>query len=723
MTSAVSADRNAPAGLPGRAALLSVRDLRVTLLAAGGTIAAVRGVSLDVSEGESLAVVGESGSGKSVTFLSLLGLLPKIVPCTITGDIHFEGRDLTRLSTEALRQIRGRKVAMIFQDPLSALNPVLKIGNQIADVIQAHERGISRAVAWRRAVEALETVRIPDAGSRASDYPYQFSGGMRQRVLIAMAVVCRPRILIADEPTTALDVTIQAQILDLLDTLRRDLNMGLVLITHDLGLVARYSGRVAVMYAGSIVEQGTVRAIFSQSRHPYSVSLLASMPRIADGKGVRLASIPGVPPNLQTKPLGCTFRPRCFLTAGRSQCADLTPALVAVGHQHSAACHFSPELAAKSPAIGKAPMPVNVGPINNDVLDTNAPPYVVIEGSLAVLRVDGLTKRFTVRSDWFGGKRAEVHAVDDVSFDLRPGETIGIVGESGSGKSTLARLIVRLIEPSAGRVMVEGTDITALSHSQLQAVRDRMQVMFQDSRASLNPRMTIEAIVGEPLVIRGKWGSVGREHVHQALARVGLGPQHAKRLPHEFSGGQQQRIGLARALILEPQLLVLDEPISSLDVSIRAQMINLLQDLQAELRLSYVFIAHDLSVVHHISDRIAVMYLGRIVELGDADLICQKPLHPYTANLIEAIPQPDPSAENSRRRTLVTGGLPDPIDRPSGCAFHTRCQLAMAIGINETQDTVEVQGKRLPRRCVEERPPLCQHRRLGWAACHYAMRS
>jgi len=611
--------------VPGPEAALRVRDLCVEIRSELGTVQPVRGVSFEVRRGEFLGIVGESGSGKSVTFLSVLGLLPTLVDCRISGERLFGQRDLARMPPRELRRLLGAEISIVFQDPLSALNPAFRIGEQIADVVLTHEPGISRATAWRRAVDALERVRIPNAAARVHDYPHQFSGGMRQRVLIAMAIACHPKVLVADEPTTALDVTVQAEILALLEQLRRDLDMSIVLITHDLGVIARHAERVVVMYRGEIVEQAAVADLFARPRHEYTQALLASVVRFGGG----------------------------------------------------------------------APKPAALGG------DT-------------VLRVDGLCRQFVLPR-----RSGVLHAVRDVSFELGRGETLGIVGESGSGKSTMARCVMHLIEPSAGTVAVEGKRVSGSDKPSIRHLRDRMQIVFQDSRAALNPRMTVQEIVGEPLVIRGQWDQGGRERVARMLARVGLAPEHAQRYPHEFSGGQQQRIGIARALVLNPAVVVLDEPVSSLDVSIRAQIVALLQELQAEFGVAYLFIAHDLSVVHHLSDRVAVMYLGRIVEIGDGDDVCLRPLHPYTQLLIESVPQPDPAAPRSDAALRMPGERPDPIHLPSGCVFHTRCPRARTVALEGTEPTVEADGDRLPARCVHEHPALLPEGRTR-VACHFA---
>ncbi|HEX4508689.1 MAG TPA: dipeptide ABC transporter ATP-binding protein, partial [Burkholderiaceae bacterium] len=608
--------------------VLQVRDLVVEIRTDMGLTQPVKGISFDVRRGEFLGVVGESGSGKSVTFLSVLGLLPSLADCTIRGQRIFESTDLSLLGAREMRKLLGAAVSIVFQDPLSALNPAFRIGEQIADVVTAHEPRVSRDEARRRAVEALRHVRIPNPAARADDYPHQFSGGMRQRVLIAMAIVCRPRLLIADEPTTALDVTVQAEILALLDQLRREMSMAVVLITHDLGVVAAYAERVAVMYQGRIVEQAPVRDLFQRPRHTYTRSLLAGVLHL------------GQP-----------------LHAGRAAEAAQEP----------------------------------------------------------VLRVENLAKTFAL-----GRRRGAVPAVRDVSFELRQRETLGIVGESGSGKSTMARCVMHLIEPSSGEVMLEGTRIDSADKASIRKLRDRMQLVFQDARAALNPRMTVQEIVGEPLAIRGQWHEGGAERVARMLARVGLEPEHAQRYPHEFSGGQQQRIGIARALILHPAVVVLDEPVSSLDVSIRGQIIGLLEELQREFGLSYLFIAHDLSVVHRISDRVAVMYLGRMVEIGDADSVCLAPKHPYTRLLIESVPAADPAVPRSDAVLRLSGERPDPMHPPSGCVFHTRCPLARTLAAADNQEWVEVEGDRVPAVCVNDVPRLLPEPGGACVACHFA---
>ena len=685
--------------------LLEVRDLRVSILTDTGVAPAIRGVSLQVRPSEIFAVVGESGSGKSVTFLTVMGLLRSMMRCEIAGSISFNGQELTLESPETLRRLRGRSLSMIFQDPLSALNPVFRVGDQIATVLRAHEPHLSRREALNRAVEALDLVRIPGAKARAHDYPYQFSGGMRQRAMIAMAIACRPKLLIADEPTTALDVTTQAQILELLHGLCRDLAMALVLITHDLGIVARYADRIAVMYGGRIVEEASFEAIFNRPAHPYTTALLQAVPKLVGIPGARLASIAGEPGGAHTDATGCAFEPRCGRAQGWLTCRSVRPELKPLAPSHVVACH-------------RPPMPQRVAVTYSTASAATGSVEAAEAAAHAgegVLRVDGICKNFWTRTF----TPMLVHAVADVSFEVARGETLGVVGESGSGKTTLARLILRLIEPTSGRIFIEGRDATKLDRRDLLSVRDRVQVMFQDSRSALNPRMRVEAIVGEPLVIRRQWRGGGAGRVRTMLQRVGLSPRLGMRYPHEFSGGQQQRIALARALMSNPALLVLDEPVSSLDVSIRAQIINLLKDLQEESRLSYLFIAHDLAVVRNISHRIAVMYLGRIVELGPAAAVCENPLHPYTRALVDAVPVADPMVARARSSGVLVGDAPSPISPPAGCPFHPRCEHATEIAARGDVAVRSENDRRLPDICVTRRPALVQKDNGRWAACHF----
>ncbi|MCC7428695.1 MAG: ABC transporter ATP-binding protein [Alphaproteobacteria bacterium] len=645
--------------------LLSVEDLHVQFHTSRGIVRAVEGVSYQVRAGEVLAIVGESGCGKSVSSLAVMGLLAKPAGRVTQGRILFDGRDLLTLSDEQMREIRGRDIAMIFQEPMTSLNPVLPIGLQITEPLTIHLK-MDEAAARARAIELLKMVGITDPERRLEQYPHQFSGGMRQRVMIAIGLACNPKLIIADEPTTALDVTIQAQILELMKDLSRRLNIALVLITHNLGVVARYADRVNVMYAARIVEQGSADDVFHRPRHPYAMGLLRSVPRLDRPRGERLETIEGLPPNLLAPPEGCRFAARCPF---RLDACEADPALAEIEPGHSAACHRAAEIAAGT-------------------LTAPPPPPLPVRGEAAasaadarpILEVAGLKKYFEVSrsTGLFSRVQGEVRAVNDISFTVQRGETLGLVGESGCGKTTVGRLILRLEDPTGGAIRFEGEDIAGKSAAELRAFRRKIQVIFQDPYSSLNPRMTVGQIIAEPLSVYRLVPSAraAKERVAELLTQVGLFPYMAERYPHEMSGGQRQRIGIARALAMEPEFIVCDEPVSALDVSIQGQIINLLEDLQARLGLTYLFIAHDLAVVRHISTRVAVMYLGRIMELADRDTIYADPRHPYTRALLDAAPVPDPTIEKARAPRTLQGELPSPLNPPTGCVFHTRCPLA-----------------------------------------------
>jgi peptide/nickel transport system ATP-binding protein len=583
------------------------------------------------------------------------------------GAVHFDGRDLLALPGDEMRRVRSQEISMIFQEPMTSLNPAFTIGNQIAEVVRTHQ-GVSKKAAWAHAVEMLDRVGIANASARAGDYPHAFSGGMRQRAMIAMALCNEPKLLVADEPTTALDVTIQAQILELLAELQRDLGMAVLFVTHDLGVVAQICERVVVMYAGQVVEEETVDALFAQPLHPYTEGLLDSMPQVS-AKGSELHVIPGQVPRADEMPAGCRFHPRCSYAAQ----ACTTRAVELEPHDGGLTrCLRVDELTlrgGRTDALRGVEAPAGVpegGPTSGDA------------GVLVDVR--GLSKAFPVHSGLLRRVTGEVRAVDGVDFTIERGETLGLVGESGSGKSTVARLVLRLIDPSAGVVDFDGSDIAKLDARALKAARRDMQIVFQDPYSSLDPRSTVAASVGEPLTIyEGLKGRAREQRVLALLRQVGLGAEALSRYPHQFSGGQRQRIAIARALALQPALLVCDEPLSSLDVSTQSQVINLLDDLQEQLGLTYLFISHDLAVVRHISDRIAVMYLGRIVELGAAEEVYGRPTHPYTEALLSAIPVPDPVEQRRRSRIVLQGDIPSPLAPPSGCRFHPRCPYAMDV--------------------------------------------
>jgi peptide/nickel transport system ATP-binding protein len=642
------------------APVLTVRDLHVHFTTPHGLVRAVEGVSYSVHPGETVAIVGESGSGKSVSALAIMRLLPPANSRIAGGQVHFRGRDLLTLSDDEMRQIRGRDIAMIFQEPMTSLNPVLTIGLQVMEPLLAHME-MDEAQARRRAVELLTLVGITEPETRLAQYPHQLSGGMRQRVMIAIGLACNPALLIADEPTTALDVTIQAQILELMKDLSRRLGIAVVIITHNLGIVARYADRVNVMYAARIVESGSADAVFAHPLHPYARGLLAAVPRLDRGRRAKLQTIEGAPPNLLNPPEGCRFRPRCQHAV--ETCRAIPP-LVEPAPGHTVACHRWQELDAPASASTATSVGANGGGNQNGA-------------AAPILEVADVSRFFTVGGGILRPSR-QVRAVNGVSLEIKPGETIGLVGESGCGKSTLGRVILRLDEPTAGRIVFDGAELGALRKSEMFAVRRKMQVIFQDPYSSLNPRMKVGDIIGEPMwVHRILPAERIPQRVAELLSLVGLHGYMADRYPHQLSGGQRQRVGIARALAVNPRFIVCDEAVSALDVSIQGQVINLLEELQKKLGLTYLFIAHDLAVVRHISTRVAVMYLGRIVEFAPTDELFANPQHPYTKALLDAAPVPDPVVERARPRTIIRGELPSPLRPPSGCFFHPRCPIAV----------------------------------------------
>jgi peptide/nickel transport system ATP-binding protein len=650
--------------------ILEVEDLRTWFFGDSGPVRAVDGVSFRLDRGETLGIVGESGSGKSVTAKSVMRLLEE--PARIvSGSIRFRGRDLATLPESALRKVRGAEIAMVFQDPMTSLNPVLRILRQLVETMTAHGR-FTRKSAGARAVSLLQRMGVAGAERAVRSYPHQFSGGMRQRVMLAMGFANEPSLLIADEPTTALDVTIQAQILDLLRGLNADLGTSVILISHDLGVIANICSRVLVMYAGEVVEEGRPEALLTDPRHPYTWALLHAAPRLDAGEGDRrLITIEGQPPDPRAWPDGCRFRARCPFAIAR--CAE-HPDLLEVAPGRKARCWVTQ-------AGGRLDPPERVRPTVTAPVRRDAPERV--------LEVRDVAKHFVLPRGGVFEPRRVLRAVDGVDLDVARGETVGLVGESGCGKSTLARLIMRLHEPTSGSIRLEGRDITHASAAALRPTRRRMQMIFQDPYGSLNPRMKIGEILSGPLRLHGiaRSDAAARTRVLELLDLVGLPGTSVERFPHEFSGGQRQRISIARALAVDPEFVVGDEPISALDVNIQAQIINLMVGLQERLGLTYLFIAHDLAVVRHISDRIVVLYLGRVVESAPAAELFARPLHPYTRTLISAVPVPDPVAERARQRIILKGEPPSPIDPPSGCRFRTRCPIAEA-------------------RCAEAMPPL-----------------
>ncbi len=667
--------------------VLEIDGLRTFIKRRTGVVRAVDGVSFAIEPGETVGLVGESGCGKTMTGLSIMGLLPGR-GFIADGAIRFGGADLASLNESAMRKVRGNEIGIVFQDPMTSLNPTMTIGHQIAEVVREH-RSVSREEALERAEEVLALVGMPRPRERLAYYPHQLSGGLRQRVMIGIALACEPKLLIADEPTTALDVTIQDQILALLDELKDRLGMAVLLITHDMGVIAGRADRVMVMYAGKIVEKASTGRLFGRTRHPYTAALLASIPRLDQPVTHRLYAIPGLPPDLANPPAGCRFAPRCRFAT--EECAASEPVLGGPDADHPYAC-FHPI----GPDSAAAPA---------EVADRHGGP----DGSGAasdLLVLDHAVKEFPVTKGALLRRAVgSVKAVSDVTLTIRRGQTLGLVGESGCGKTTIGRMIVALERPTSGRVLFEGEDLGSLSGPRLRQVRKDLQLMFQDPYASLDPRMRVGSILREPLQIQGLGSAAEqRARVADLLREVGLSPRSTELYPHEFSGGQRQRIGLARALALSPKLIVADEPVSALDVSIRSQILNLMRRLQAAHGLTYVVISHDLSVIRYLADQVGVMYLGKLVEVGNSVDVYERPAHPYTFGLLNTIPVPDPEVERAKHGVAVAGELPSAMDPPSGCRFRTRCPLARDI-------------------CAAEEPVLRTFGGEHRAACHFPLQA
>ncbi len=663
-------------------ALFALRGLTVDFLTPHGPVRAIDGVDLALRPGETLGLVGESGSGKTVGTLAPLGLLPGRTPVRVGGTAEFDGTDLLGLSPRERREMLGRDIGVVFQDPISALDPVQQVGDQIAETLRLRDRRLSQRAARSRAIDLLRAVGVPDPAGRIRAYPHEFSGGMCQRVVIAIAMANRPRLVIADEPTTAVDATVQAQLMELLAQLQAESGSAILLITHDLALVAQTADRICLMYAGKVVESAPTTSFVHHPAHPYGIGLLAGRADATERRR-RLPVIPGRIPDLTAMPPGCRFEPRCFRGSGDALCQQAVPQARIVD-DHTVACHYPGSEPA--PTVTDQPVAAPTQPSG----DESTP-------RTALLEVRGLAKEFPIRSTALRRRIGQVQAVDGIDLDLAAGETLALVGESGCGKSTTGRLILRLLDPTGGTVRVAGHDIASLSSSELRHARTTMQMVFQDPLGSLNPRLTAAENIADPLRAMGMPKPERHARIAELLAEVGLHPGHATRLPTEFSGGQRQRIGIARALSVRPSLVVLDEPVASLDVSVQAQIINLLMALQETYRTGYVFISHDLSVVRHISDRTAVMYLGRIVETGPTAAIFDDPQHPYTQALISAAP----ALGAARERIVLPGEPPSATSLPTGCRFRTRCVRATAI-------------------CGELEPPLA---RVGTGAitvaCHH----
>ncbi|MCX5206659.1 ABC transporter ATP-binding protein [Streptomyces sp. NBC_00237] len=670
--------------------VLSVRDLRISFPSEGGPVEAVRGVSFDLLPGRTLSIVGESGSGKSATAMGIMGLLPPTA--TLSGQVLLGDQDLIGLDDRALSRVRGKSIGMVFQDPLSALTPIFSVGRLLSDALRVHQ-DLSKKAAWEQAVELLDLVGIPDPRNRASSFPHEFSGGMRQRVVIAMAIANRPRVLVADEPTTALDVTVQAQILDVLRLAQRETGAGLVLITHDLGVVAGHADDVAVMYAGRFVERTDVHELFRRPSMPYTARLLAAVPTVDGGVRRPLVPIGGEPPALTGLPVGCPFANRCAvaLDACRSEEPELRPV---AGHGY-VACLRAAEMAEGTldPTGGAAPVePVApVAPVEPVTVVGQQPGTGRAGSGDVVLRVEDLVKTFPVTKGAFVKRRVgTLHAVNRVSFELRAGETLGLVGESGSGKTTTLMEILRLRQPEGGRIEIAGRKVGATdgtvagaalgttatpTGSSGRSLRHDVQIVMQDPLGALDPRLPVDQLLAEPLRVVGHDRDAIRSRVHELLTLVGLDASVSDRFPAALSGGQRQRIGIARALATEPKLLALDEPLSALDVSVQAGVINLLARLKRELGLASLMVAHDLAVVRYVCDRVAVMYLGHVVEIGDTETLFSDPKHPYTRALLSAVPVPDPERERTRERIVLEGEQPTATNLPGGCVFIDRCPV------------------------------------------------
>ncbi len=663
--------------------LLEINNLRTHFTVDGGAVAkAVDGISLSLEAGRTLAIVGESGCGKSQTAFSIMRLLEKNGYHPKDSEIRFDEQDLLAKSEEEMQKIRGNRIAMIFQEPMDSLNPLYRVGNQLSEPLKLHQN-MKGPQARVEALKLLKLVGIPAPETRLDSYPHEMSGGMRQRVMIAMALACKPSLLIADEPTTALDVTIQAQILGLMKGLQQETGMGILLITHDMAVVNQMADDVCVMYAGRVAEFGKRDEIFENMQHPYTRRLLESIPNSADIR-YRLHTIPGrVPGATEFKEDGCRFCERCIERLDK--CADETPERFAIGNSstHAAYCHLlvPDAVGDRSDAMRKEPRPEKPG------------------GGEVLIDVEDLKTYFPVKKGLLQRIVGHVKAVDGVNISVNRGETLALVGESGCGKTTAAHSILRLLNEAVGRVQFQGRNILDIPKKEVRGLRQSLQIVFQDPFSSLSPRLKIGDIIAEGLTIHHPGHSrIERDQlVANVLNDVGLGPEVVSRYPHEFSGGQRQRIALARALILEPDFLVLDEPTSALDVSVQAQILNLLEEIQIKRNLAYLFITHDLGVVEYIADSVAVMYLGRIVEYAKAEDLFRDAQHPYTQTLLEAVPRIDKVQGGFSR---IVGDVPSPLDPPSGCHFHPRCPFA--------QD-----------KCSKVTPEL---RRISAAevSCHYA---
>ena len=671
-------------------ALLRVEDLHVAVDTADGWKEVVRGVSFRVRSGEALGLVGESGSGKTMTVSAIVRLLPNGARA-MGGTVTFKGEDLLQATPKRLAEIRGREVSMVGQDSLISLNPLMRIGVQVREPLLLHHLADRRS-ANSSAAQGLQRLGLPDPARAMRRYPHEFSGGMRQRAMIGTALIASPSLVIADEPTTALDATVQAQIIDIWSRLNRELGVALILVSHDLGVVSELCDTLAVMYAGRIVEIGPTRVLMTHANHPYTRALLESMPSAATPKGVRLKAIPGEPPVVGAFPTGCPFHPRC--PYARDACRSAEPTLEAVG-ETQVSCWVAQERGTagiESLAGSEAALGARVTDAAESDISRQARPREEI------LALHQVTRHYLIPNLWPLLPPHRVHALDGVSLAVHRGETLGVAGESGCGKSTLARCALRLIDVDQGSIVFRGQDITQTRGEDLRQLRRHMQPVFQDPYGSLNPRARVRDIVGDPLIAHGIAGEACARRVAEVLEFVGLGGIFGDHLPHQLSGGQRQRVGIARAIALNPELIIADEPISALDVSIQAQVLNLFRDLQRGFNLTLIFISHDLRVVRHLSTHIAVMFLGKVVEYGPSEEMCERPLHPYTAALLSCVPEIGQGS--GRRRIVLSGEPPSPSSPPSGCRFRTRCPYADKI-------------------CAEVLPELKQVSDRRMVACHF----
>lgn len=670
--------------------LLEIDQLKVDFTKKEGDLTALKDITLDIQSGETICIVGESGSGKTVTSKAIMRLIDYENGKITNGSIELDGMDLTKLTNKHLRSIRGKKISMIFQEPMSAFDPVFTVGSQIIETLLEHKQS-SKAEAKEKALYLLNRVGISDAELRLKQYPNELSGGMLQRAMIAMALACGPDLLIADEPTTALDVTIQAQILQLLQELKEEMEMSILLITHDMGVAAEMADRIIVMYAGRIVEIASVKDLFQLPYHPYTYGLLQSITTLDSDRNLKLYSIKGSIPALSDLPSGCEFHPRCPYASER--CFHETPPLLNINNRKTA-CWYSEDIVEKHLRKELVVHAKEDLPLQKEVnrVDSN-----LSRGTL--FTIQDLSKHYPIGKNSFSKNQAYIKAVDKVSFTIEKGETFGLVGESGSGKSTLGRVLLQLEKLSGGKVFFEGQDLSQLSPKGLRDKRKDMQVIYQDPYGSVNPRWKVGDIIAEPLKVHESTLSKKEklERIQELLQMVGLNKNDHNRYPHEFSGGQRQRIAIARAIALNPQFVLADEAVSALDVSVQAQIVNLLQELQRQKELTYLFIAHGLNIVRHISDRIGVMYLGQLVELTSSEELFLHPAHHYTKGLIASIPIADPS--RTRERITIQGEIPSPSNPPPGCRFHTRCPAATA-------------------RCREEQPIFKEIHKGHWVACH-----